>query len=65
MKLRMLKDVLVSGTGSVQMAVLYERRHAHEADSGSIEYIVKRYSEAEVLRIAAINNKLVITTWEV
>ena len=62
MKLKDLKNVLVSERGSVQFAVVYDCNNNVDLASGcSVEYAVAYYGEYEVVRIGSLNNDLIIT----
>lgn len=61
MKLRDLKTVLFSRTGSIQMAILYDLARDEDVAEGSIEHIVTFYPFVDVKRITAFHDKLIIT----
>lgn len=65
MKLKELRSILYSSRGGVQMAVLYNRTHNKDIDSGSVEYIAGHYPEIEVDQISAFEDYIIITTEEV
>lgn len=62
MKLKDLKDVLVSERGSVQSTIVYDYNTNVDLIVGcSVEHAVANYGEYEVKRIGAFNNVLIIT----
>ena len=61
MKLKDLSPVLFSRTGSIQMAILYDRARDEDVAHGSVDYIVANYPEAVVRRITADADTLIIT----
>ena len=62
MKLKDLKDVLMSEKGSVQSTIVYDYNNNVDLAVGcSVEYAVTNYGEYEVKRIGALNNDLIIT----
>lgn len=61
MKLKELKTILYSNRGNIQFAILYDRNANADIETGSIDYIVEKYSEKEVKHIEAFENQLLIT----
>lgn len=62
MKLCELKDILCSGRGSIQMAIVYDTETNKDIESGcSVDYAVLEYGNKEVKRIQADNDYLVIS----
>ena len=62
MKLAKLKTILCSYHGSIQFAVLYaQATNETLVDGATIDYIVENYPNAEVKRIQACADKLIIT----
>jgi hypothetical protein len=61
MKLKELKTILFSSRGSIQFAILYDCNANADIETGSIDYIVEKYSEKEVKHIEAFENQLLIT----
>ena len=61
MKLCELKDILCSGRGSIQIAIVYDTETNKDIEVGcSIDYAVLEYGNREVKRIQAHSNYLVI-----
>lgn len=61
MNLSELKDILKSGVGAVQFAIVYDMDEGECIASGcSVEYAVSHFGERNVKRISAHENYLVI-----
>lgn len=61
-KLCELKDILCSGRGSIQMAIVYDTETNKDIEVDcSIDYAVLEYGNREVKRIQADNGYLVIS----
>ena len=61
MKLNELKTILYSNRGTTQFAILYDSNKNEDVANGTIDAIVKNYSEKEVIRIEAFGSQLIIT----
>lgn len=64
MKLKQLDSVLYSSRGDVQMGVLYNINTGNDISSGTVDYIVSNYPNANVYRICANKDEIVIYTDE-
>ena len=62
MKLKELESILYSTRGFVQYAIVYDSKQDVDVASGcSIDWAVKTYGEADVVRIEAFENQLIVT----
>ena len=62
MRLKELKEVLYSLTGSIQFAIVYDIEQNKDLESDcSIEYAIKNYGDCTVRHIGADGGSLVIT----
>ena len=62
MKIKDLKSVLYSSTGSIQFAVLYDSELNKDIVQGSsIDYIVHNYGEKDLKHIQAFEDQLILT----
>ena len=62
MKIKDLKSVLYSTTGSIQFAILYDSESNKDIVQGSsVDYIVHNYGDKELRHIQAFENQLILT----
>lgn len=61
MKLKDLKEILKSPEGNVKFGVLYNKTQHKTLDEGSVDYLIQKYGESDVVRICASNDLIVIT----
>ena len=60
MKLKDLKEILESPEGDVTFGVLYNKAQHETLDEGSVDYLIQKYGESDVVRIYASNDLLII-----
>ena len=60
MKLKDLKEILKSPEGDVKFGVLYNKAQCKTLDEGSVDYLIQKYGESDVVRIYASNDLLII-----
>ncbi len=61
MKLKDLKETLKSPEGDVKFGVLYNKAQRKTLDEGSVDYLIQKYGESDIVGICASNNLLIIT----
>ena len=61
MKLKDLKEILKSSDGDVKFGVLYNKTQCKTLDEGSVDYLIQKYGESDIVRICASNDLLIIT----
>ena len=60
MKIKSLKKVIHSSTGSMQFSIVYDSQKKADVESGcSVEYVIKNYGEKELKRLEAFENQLI------
>lgn len=59
MLIKDLKDLCYSCHSSIQMCILYDYNSNTDVDKGSVEYIIKHYSDLELTRIQSYNDNLI------
>ena len=61
MKLKDLKEILKSPEGDVEFVVLYNKAQYKTLDEGSsVDYLIQKYGESDVVRIYASSDLLII-----
>ncbi len=60
MKLKDLKEILKSPEGDVTFGVLYNQAQHETLDEGSVDYLIQKYGESDVVRIYASSDLLII-----
>ena len=60
MKLKDLKEILKSPEGDVEFGVLYDKAQYTTLDEGSVDYLIQKYGESDVVRIYASSGLLII-----